>query len=97
MEAPVNLQITSEELMILESKIIQNKDTIEDYQKIDSFLSKWLPRDYFLNILQKEGITTFLNLELYRKNPPPGDPLKEGRIRGTLLGLLGFLKNQVKQ
>lgn len=97
MDVPVNLQITLEDLISLENKIIQNKDSIDDYKKIDSFLSKWLPPNYFLNVLQREGITSFLNLELFRRNPPTEDPVKVGKIRGTILGLLNFLKNQVKQ
>jgi len=90
----VNIKMTLEELTFLEEKIRKNQDTIKDYQLIDSFLSKFLPANYLIEIMKGWGILTFEALESYRKNPSdsPKNPTKEGLVEGTLLGLIGYLK-----
>jgi hypothetical protein len=96
MDVPVNVQITLEDLLLLESRINSNKDTIDDYKTLDSYVSKVLPKNYFLTLIQNEGMVSFESLEVFRRNPPPGDPVKVGRVKGTLLGLITFLKTQIK-
>ena len=96
MEVSVTIQTTLDELVLLESRINSNQDTVDDYRKLDAFLSKFLPKNYFLTLIQAEGIASFVHLELYRRNPPPGDPVRVGRVKGTSLGLIAFLKSQIR-
>jgi|GEM_PF-4763208 hypothetical protein len=95
--AQENKKMTLGELILLENRINNKQETIEDYRTIDSFLSSsGLPDNYFMSVLNKENIFELETLYQFRKNPPePKDPVREGRIRGTLIGLITFLKNQL--
>jgi hypothetical protein len=92
-----NIIMTMSELNSMESRVNAKQETIEDYKKIDSFLTKvGLPVNYLLLLLNKEGFYDFNSLHQYRNAPPvPRDYLKEGRITGLLTGLISYLKDKL--
>lgn len=92
-----NIKMTREGLISLENKIRINLETIEDYEKLESFFFRsGFPENYVLSTLTKEGVFSFQELELFRKHPPePRNPTREGRVAGILLGLISYLKDKL--
>ena len=93
--ANLHLNITRVELDALENRVNTKIATVEDYKTLDLYLSKaGLPQNYFLNQLSKNGIFSFEELQGFIASPPePRNPTREGRVAGTVTGLILFLKN----
>lgn len=89
--------ISKNDLNTLENKFNSNEETIEDYIKLDYFLTKMgLPDKFLLSITNKDGLYTYEDLFRFRKSKSePPNPVKEGKIGGTFTGLISFIKDRL--
>jgi hypothetical protein len=81
----------------LENKISENKATADDYEEIDFFISSiGGDKNYLKNVILQNGFRDFYQYVSEKSENKEGRLVQLGKIHGTVLGAISFLKTYAK-
>ncbi len=80
-------------LSLLTKKIMLNSATVEDYRKLDYFLSTFIGKDFILSKLREYDIFSYEEYILERSKPIAlKNRAVDGAILGSILGSISVLE-----
>lgn len=100
-----NPKLDLETLQVIRSKVNKNIETIDDYEKLDYWISSIISEKYILNELKKNGFSSYelfnierehlLNNTEYRNRNEYLDRLINGTLHGMILGVISSLEDRL--
>jgi hypothetical protein len=93
-----NPEFNIDALLGIKNRIESKSETIDDYKKLDYFLSSVGLSNFILNNIKEKGFTSYQNyIDTRKSNNPSKDLISESYVYGVIIECLNILMRQISK